>query len=63
MNKTAVVKIERMVTHPLYKKRYKVNKKYKALNPENKFQIGDKVLIELTRPLSRQKKWRIVKKI
>jgi small subunit ribosomal protein S17 len=59
MDKTAVVAVERLKAHSKYKKRIKVTKKYKAHNPENKFKIGDKVLIIESRPLSKEKKWKI----
>ncbi len=62
MQKTAVVKVERIKEHPKYKKRYRIFKKYKAHNPENEFKIGDKVIIEECRPLSKEKKWKIIKK-
>lgn len=63
MMKTVVVKVEKIKKHPKYKKRYQIFKKYKAHNPENKFKIGDKVIIEECRPLSKEKRWRIIKKI
>ena len=59
MDKTAVVAVERLKVHSKYKKRIKITKKYKAHNPENKFKIGDKVVIIESRPLSKDKKWRI----
>lgn len=61
--KTAVVKVERIKEHPKYKKRYKVHKKYKAHNKNNEHKAGDKVVIEECRPISKDKKWKIVKKI
>lgn len=57
MDKTVVVRINRLKTHPKYKKKYKVSKKYKAHDEENKFKVGDKVMIVETRPLSREKRW------
>ena len=57
MDKTVVVKINRFKIHPKYKKRYKVSKKYKAHDKENKFRIGDKVMVVASRPLSKEKKW------
>ncbi len=63
MSKTAVVRVERIKEHPKYKKRYRVHKKYKAHNPKNQYKEGDKVIIEETRPLSKEKRWRIIKKI
>jgi len=60
MNKTVVVAIEKRVTHPIYKKIVKMTTKLKAHDENNKCQVGDKVLIAETRPLSKDKCWRIV---
>lgn len=62
MIKTVVVRVERLKEHPKYKKRYKVSKKYKAHTNEA-HQIGDKVIIEECRPMSKEKRWRVVGKI
>ena len=63
MDKTIVVKIERKAKHPLYGKTVKITKKYKAHDEENVAKVGDKVLITETRPLSRDKRWRLVRVI
>ena len=63
MQKTVVVLIERTVQHPKYGKRFTVSKKYKAHNPTGEFKTGDKVVIEETRPISKDKRWRVVSKI
>ena len=63
MQKTVVVEVERVKEHPRYKRRYKVHKKYKAHYNEGEFKIGDKVIIEECRPISKDKKWKILKKI
>ncbi len=63
MDKTVVVKVERMKVHPKYKKRYTVFKKYKAHDEENKFKVGDKAVITETRPLSKDKRWVAIKKL
>lgn len=60
MDKTIVVSIEEFVRHPLYGKRVKRTKKYKAHDEENACSMGDKVRIMETRPLSRDKRWRLV---
>ncbi len=60
MQKTVVVKTTRLKMHPLYKKRYKVSKKFKA-HTEDRCEIGDKVVIEETRPISKTKHWKVVK--
>ena len=57
MDKTIVVKIDRLKMHSKYKKKYKVSKKYKAHDGENKFKIGDKVMIMESSPISKDKKW------
>ena len=61
MNKTIVVSVSRFVKHPLYGKFYKVSKKYKAHDEENTFEIGDKVEIMETRPISKDKRFKVVK--
>ncbi|PIZ75832.1 30S ribosomal protein S17 [Candidatus Peregrinibacteria bacterium CG_4_10_14_0_2_um_filter_38_24] len=60
--KTLVVKVDSYKTHPKYKKRFKVSKKFHVDNPENKpFELGDTIEIFETRPLSKLKRWTIVK--
>lgn len=63
MEKTAIVKVDRQIMHPLYKKQYTMSKRYKVENPENKYKTGDVVEINSSRPLSRHKSFVIVKKI
>jgi len=63
MQKTVVVKVERIKEHPRYKKRYKVHKKYKAHDEKGEYKVGDKVVIEECRPMSKEKRWRVVRKI
>jgi small subunit ribosomal protein S17 len=60
MDKTIVVAIETMVLHPIYKKRVKKTIKFKAHDENNVAQTGDKVRIMETRPLSKDKNWRLV---
>jgi len=60
MDKTITVVIEDFISHPLYSKRVKRTKKFKAHDEENIAGIGDKVKIMETRPLSRDKRWRLV---
>jgi len=57
MDKTIVVSVRRVKEHPRYKKRYKIQKKYKAHDPENKHHVGDKVLIQECKPISKEKRW------
>ncbi len=63
MQKTIVVNVGRIKEHPKYKKRYKVFKRYKAHAETGEYQVGDKVIIEECRPLSKEKRWRAIKKI
>lgn len=60
MDKTIVVSIEQKVKHPLYKKFVKRTKKFKAHDELNECGIGDRVEVEETRPLSKDKHWRLV---
>ncbi len=62
MEKTVVVEVSRTKKHPLYEKRYELHKKYKAHDEENKYKEGDIVIIEETRPISKDKRWRVVEK-
>ncbi len=59
MDKTVVVLVERVTSHPLYKKRIKRSKKYHAHDAENTCREGDVVEIMETRPLSKTKRWRV----
>jgi small subunit ribosomal protein S17 len=59
MDKTAVVSVERHLRHPLYKKILRRTKRYKAHDPANAAVLGDVVRIVETRPLSKEKRWRI----
>ncbi|MEK9130002.1 MAG: 30S ribosomal protein S17 [Patescibacteria group bacterium] len=59
MDKTIVVRVDRIKAHPKYKKRYKVSKRYKVHDLENKYKTGDKVTFVECRPLSKEKKWRV----
>jgi small subunit ribosomal protein S17 len=59
MDKTVVVLVEQLVQHPVYKKYIRKRKKFKAHDPENRCHIGDQVSIVETRPLSREKRWRV----
>ena len=63
MDKTVVVSIVELVRHPLYGKAVKKTSKFKAHDEENVCKIGDRVKIMETRPLSRDKRWRIVEVI
>jgi len=60
MDKTVVVQVETLVRHPLYKKVIRRRAKFKAHDEENKCRFGDVVKIMETRPLSKEKRWRVV---
>lgn len=63
MDKTVVVRVDRTKTHPLYNKRYVVSKRFKAHDPKNEYHVGDVVMIEETRPLSAQKRWKVLRRV
>ena len=60
MDKTVVVAVETFVTHPLYKKQIRKTTKFKAHDENNECGVGDIVKIMETRPLSKDKRWRVV---
>ena len=60
MQKTVVVAVERRVAHPVYGKMVTRTTKFKAHDEENSAKIGDRVRITETRPLSKDKRWRVV---
>jgi len=62
MDKTRVIAITRLKKHPRYLKYYKVTKKFKAHDEENQYKVGDKVSIEETKPISKEKRWIIIAK-
>jgi len=62
MQKTAVVLVGRIKEHPKYKRRFKVKKKYKAHDEKGEYKIGDRVIIEECRPISKEKRWRVISK-
>ena len=61
MDKTVVVQVERLVKHPLYKKYIRRRNKFKAHDKDNACKIGDRVEISESRPLSKTKRWRVVR--
>lgn len=61
MDKTIVVSVERQIAHSQFKKRVRVQKKYKAHDEQNQCKVGDRVQIVETRPLSKFKCWRVQK--
>lgn len=63
MSKTVVVAVTRLKKHPKYKKYFKVTKRFKAHDEKGEYHTGDKVIIQETRPMSKEKRWRIVSRI
>jgi len=63
MQKTVVVKVERIKEHPKYKRRFKVHKKYKAHDEKREYHVGDNVVIEETKPISKDKNWTVISKV
>jgi len=61
MEKTIVVKVENRYSHPIYLKTIKKTKKYLAHDEQNICNIGDQVLLKESRPLSKRKRWTIIK--
>lgn len=61
--KTVVVRVERIKKDPKYQKRYHFHKRFKANIENGDYQIGEMVLIEECRPVSKEKKWKVIKKI
>ena len=62
MKKTVVVRVERKKIHSKYKRRYSFHKKYKAHSETEDLKVGDKVVIEECQPVSKEKKWKVIKK-
>ena len=60
-DKTIVVEVERRFTHPLFKKTVRRSKKYHAHDEANAFKVGDRVRIEESRPISKTKRWVVLK--
>ncbi len=60
MAKTVTVQVERLKSHPKYKKQYRVHNKFYAHNEDASIKVGDKVIIMETRPMSKLKRWVIV---
>lgn len=63
MHKTVVVQVERLKTHPKYKRKMKIHTKFKAHDEQNEYKKGEKVVIEEMRPLSLDKRWKVVRRI
>lgn len=62
MDKTITVRVDRTKVHRLYHRRYRTSQTYHVHDPEKTFHVGDKVEIQETRPISRTKRWQVIKK-
>ncbi len=62
MQKTVIVRVGRKKIHPKYKRRYSFHRKYKAHSEMGELKVGDKVIIEECQPMSKEKKWKVIKK-
>lgn len=63
MDKTVVVAVSALKEHPIYRKKYKVTTKFKAHDEKNEAKVGDLVEITETRPVSRDKRWLVARKL
>lgn len=63
MTKTVIVRVNRTVTHPKYGKKYVQSRRFAAHDEQGQYHVGDRVMIEETRPLSRTKYWRVLRKV
>ena len=63
MKKTVVVQVDRMKTHPKYLKQYQQSRKFKVHDEKGEYKVGDVVRFVETRPLSKDKRWRVIGKV
>ena len=63
MDKTVIIRVDRSKRHKIYKKKYTVSKRYKSHDENNQYKVGDYVLIRQVRPISKDKKWKVIRKI
>ena len=63
MDKTVVVQIETAKVHKIYGKKYTQTNKFKVHDPKNEYKVGDIVIFQQCRPLSRDKRWRVIEKV
>lgn len=63
MQKTVVVRVDSLKMHQKYRKQYKVSKRFKAHDEQNEYKVGDTVEIVETRPMSREKRWKVARLI
>ena len=62
-DKTVIVEVESLKQHPKYLRRYRSHKKFKAHDEKNEYKKGDLVMILESRPISKDKRWRVIKKV
>ncbi|MDP3710406.1 MAG: 30S ribosomal protein S17 [bacterium] len=60
MQKTVVVKVDRLKLHPKYRKYFKMSTKFKAHDEKGEYKTGDEVIIQETKPVSKEKRWSVV---
>ncbi|MEK7149097.1 MAG: 30S ribosomal protein S17 [Patescibacteria group bacterium] len=60
MQKTVVVRVDQMKMHAKYRKQYKVSSRFKAHDETNEYRMGDVVMIQETRPISKDKRWKVI---
>lgn len=63
MEKTVVVKVSRIKLHPKYRKYYKISQNFKAHDEKNQYHTGENVIIEEIKPMSKDKRWRVVSSV
>ena len=63
MEKTVVVDVQRLKQHAKYRRYIRIHKKYKADDAKEEYKVGDRVVIEESRPLSKDKKWKVISKV
>lgn len=63
MQKTIVVRVDRMKLNPKYQKQFKMSSKFKVHDEKGEYKVGDVVRFEETRPMSKDKRWRVVAKV
>ena len=63
MDKTVVVSVERLKEHPVYRKKFKINRHFQAHDPKNEFKEGETVEIIESRPISKNKHWQVLRRL
>lgn len=63
MKNTVIVEVERILEHPKYRRRYRMHKRYKVHSEDPGVKVGEKVIIEECRPISKDKKWKLIKRL